>query len=558
MAQMARDETRVLVAELRHGAKFQAADFDDEGWVSIETIQRKLFYTPKNVSDGIQGDKTGRLMVSADGKKIRARYGHSINVDLGYDPVTPPTLLYHGTSNAASEAIKAEGLKAMRRTHVCLSSEREEAIRVARRHDTNTPVILHIDTKIATSLGIKFFKAGAGTNGTFIVDYIPPPCIVQFEDATSPPTPPWPKDDPLMENHRLCQEHETSTLDEQTSPPHPFTAADVGRCDDSPDLPKTQQIKLTEDEEELLCDQEHRFPPDLTAPLNKYDHDLLERRRTTRFNATSGSHQDDFSDDRANQWETCFHGESEWTVDPPPQKNNTRTQANAHHNPRERDHFASPPPPAATTRTIQNTGRMFVTLENQPDDRAPAVQKDPWANAYTEDSVWTMKSVDRFEAIRRDRERLQGTPRRAFSAKNDRAKSSTAYVAPTALPRGSTGEIPEIQIEQEKLQQVKQRLIESLELSLRTAEGENARLRREITDIERKHATEMASVRQQNVYEHQRAEAFRRELQIAKGQYNDDAERRNRKRVARQQHNWAEKYGMHGTAPAPWKATPPM
>jgi putative RNA 2'-phosphotransferase len=54
-------------------------------------------------------------------QKIRARYGHSIDVKIEEVPIQPPEFLYHGTNPSREEIILREGLKPMSRRFVHLS-----------------------------------------------------------------------------------------------------------------------------------------------------------------------------------------------------------------------------------------------------------------------------------------------------------------------------------------------------------------------------------------------------------------------------------------------------
>ena len=48
-------------------------------------------------------------------------HGHSIDVDLGYEEVEPPEILYHGTAEKYAESIEAQGLIKKARQYVHLS-----------------------------------------------------------------------------------------------------------------------------------------------------------------------------------------------------------------------------------------------------------------------------------------------------------------------------------------------------------------------------------------------------------------------------------------------------
>jgi len=76
--------------------------------------------------------------------RIRAFYGHSTAEKVEEQPVTPPMLLYHGTTAQAAAAILKEGLRSMKRQYVHLSTD-EQTARVVALRRTSKPVILHVD-----------------------------------------------------------------------------------------------------------------------------------------------------------------------------------------------------------------------------------------------------------------------------------------------------------------------------------------------------------------------------------------------------------------------------
>ena len=94
-----------------------------------------------------------------EGEKIRARYGHSIDVQLDTQPSEPFEYLYHGTSPAMKNTIFGEGLKPMKRRYVHLSRSKEEAFQVGRRK-SQSPMVFTIKAKEAFQNGIKFYDMG--------------------------------------------------------------------------------------------------------------------------------------------------------------------------------------------------------------------------------------------------------------------------------------------------------------------------------------------------------------------------------------------------------------
>jgi putative RNA 2'-phosphotransferase len=105
--------------------------------------------------------------------RIRARYGHSIQDLVSYAPSEPPEILFHGTSRRVLQAIRAEGLKSMKRQYVHLSSEYEQARLVGARHDAQ-PIILTIRAQAAWQSGVKFYNPEPRL---YLADEVPPEWI---------------------------------------------------------------------------------------------------------------------------------------------------------------------------------------------------------------------------------------------------------------------------------------------------------------------------------------------------------------------------------------------
>jgi len=91
------------------------------------------------------------------GAGIRARYGHSVPQRIAYPEEEPPEILYHGTSPPSLPAIRAQGLRAMRRQYVHLSTRVEQARAVGRRH-SREPVVLTVRAHAAWQAGVQFYR----------------------------------------------------------------------------------------------------------------------------------------------------------------------------------------------------------------------------------------------------------------------------------------------------------------------------------------------------------------------------------------------------------------
>jgi putative RNA 2'-phosphotransferase len=91
-------------------------------------------------------------------EKIRATYGHSLPHRIQYEPVAPPTILYHGTRRRAYPHILQRGLDPMGRQYVHLATSPELAMRIGKRRDPQ-PVLLEIQALRASEEGVSFYQA---------------------------------------------------------------------------------------------------------------------------------------------------------------------------------------------------------------------------------------------------------------------------------------------------------------------------------------------------------------------------------------------------------------
>ena len=131
--------SRFLSLVLRHEPGRIGLTLTPDGWARVDDLiaasQRAGVRLDRETLEQIvaENDKR-RFAVTPDGTQIRASQGHSVAVDLGLSPQTPPEHLYHGTAARSVASIQAEGLHAGRRQHVHLSADERTAEAVGRRH----------------------------------------------------------------------------------------------------------------------------------------------------------------------------------------------------------------------------------------------------------------------------------------------------------------------------------------------------------------------------------------------------------------------------------------
>lgn len=173
---------------LRHNPDKYGLSMDVEGWVSVqellaginrvhnESLSRPV--TEADLIDVIEhADK--RRFAMREGE-ICALYGHSIPMLIHHEKADPPAVLFHGTSHQALESIRQEGLRPMSRQYVHLSTDREMAESVGRRHDAH-PVILVIDAAAAQRDGIAFYR---GNERVWLCDALPARYLSAVEERS--------------------------------------------------------------------------------------------------------------------------------------------------------------------------------------------------------------------------------------------------------------------------------------------------------------------------------------------------------------------------------------
>lgn len=171
--------SKFLSLVLRHQPQTIGLTLDAAGWADVEELLTRLTHHGHPADRALletlvaQSDKQ-RFALSPDGQRIRANQGHSVPVELGYTPQTPPELLYHGTATRHLEAIRAEGLVRGSRHHVHLSPDTDTARRVGQRH--GRPAVLTVRAGDMSRAGHAFFVSD---NGVWLTDAVPPQFLAE-------------------------------------------------------------------------------------------------------------------------------------------------------------------------------------------------------------------------------------------------------------------------------------------------------------------------------------------------------------------------------------------
>jgi putative RNA 2'-phosphotransferase len=177
--------SRLLSKVLRHEPDLVGVRLDDQGWVGVQELiagirraarapnaVKRLRTLPEVTVEAIQtvvaANSKQRFAFSADGLRIRAVQGHSVEVELGYVPRLPPQVLFHGTAATNWASIAAQGLHRGQRHAVHLSGDVATAKAVGSRH--GRAIVLQVAAAQMHAAGYAFTQAD---NGTWLVSDVP-------------------------------------------------------------------------------------------------------------------------------------------------------------------------------------------------------------------------------------------------------------------------------------------------------------------------------------------------------------------------------------------------
>ena len=155
--------SKFLSLVLRHKPETIGLTLDRGGWVDVEELLGAFARHGHEVSRStlkqvVELNDKSRFAIR--GGLIRASQGHSIDVDLGLTPRTPPDRLFHGTAKRFLESIRNEGLQSRQRQFVHLSADEESAVNVGGRH--GKPVVLIVDARAMEKDGCVFYLSENG------------------------------------------------------------------------------------------------------------------------------------------------------------------------------------------------------------------------------------------------------------------------------------------------------------------------------------------------------------------------------------------------------------
>lgn len=152
---------RFISLVLRHHPETAGLTLDSEGYADTAELingvaERFHGFNADDLDRIVRENNKRRYSYNGDKTKIRAVQGHSVLfVNIDFEKKTPPSILYHGTSETFIPSIMNEGLKPMTRQYVHLTADKETAYNVGIRR--RKPVVLLVDCEKMHSDGYEFY-----------------------------------------------------------------------------------------------------------------------------------------------------------------------------------------------------------------------------------------------------------------------------------------------------------------------------------------------------------------------------------------------------------------
>lgn len=163
---------RLVAGALRHFPDDLGLAMDSMGWVDLSSlgtvVQSRHRWANKSLVVGlVQSDPKKRYEINNG--RIRARYGHSVRVDLDH-PENKLPKLYYGASEEEADRILEIGLKSASQRYIHLSTTPEKAWHVA-TFRTGNPRVIQADAASAQKAGVRMMTVN---DDIVISDMIPP------------------------------------------------------------------------------------------------------------------------------------------------------------------------------------------------------------------------------------------------------------------------------------------------------------------------------------------------------------------------------------------------
>jgi len=168
--------SRIIAGALRHFPEKIGLIMDGHGFVEIVQLIDAIgtsrsgftWLRPNHIKALVETDPRERYQI--DGGMIRAKYGHSINVDLSDLPESDADEFFYPVTEEESDIVIESGIRPIDRKKVHLSTSIKKAIEAGRVR-TDVPMILRVDGVKARKDGVEIYQATEDV------------CVTEFIDA---------------------------------------------------------------------------------------------------------------------------------------------------------------------------------------------------------------------------------------------------------------------------------------------------------------------------------------------------------------------------------------
>lgn len=174
---------RMLAGALRHFPDKFGLQIDEHGWVNLYAFVDAVRYKnprfrwlrPHHIHAVVSTDPKGRYQLEGD--KLRATYGHTLDVELDLPTENIPDKLYYPATEEELDIILETGIKPVERKKVHLSKTQEDAL-TAGLHRVERPVILEVDAARAIEDELVIKQAG---KTVYLIDEVPAKYLSKVE-----------------------------------------------------------------------------------------------------------------------------------------------------------------------------------------------------------------------------------------------------------------------------------------------------------------------------------------------------------------------------------------
>jgi putative RNA 2'-phosphotransferase len=181
---------RIMAGVLRHFPDKFGVQMDEHGWVDVQELVMQVrrqkdklhWLKPHHIEAIVLTDPKGRYQYDKD--RVRATYGHSLEVDLDLPTEDIPATLYYPVTEEELDVVLERGLHPTERQMVHLSATFQNAVEAGQRRG-ESPLILEIDAEAARREGVVIKQAG---KTVYITEAVPPKFLKQ-SDQVAPPAP---------------------------------------------------------------------------------------------------------------------------------------------------------------------------------------------------------------------------------------------------------------------------------------------------------------------------------------------------------------------------------